>query len=127
MEVVNMQPSGYIPGIVLDKESGKLEMTGRACPEDPLEFYQPVFDWFDEYAESPLDKTVFDFKLSYYNTATSKILMMLMQRLEELANDGNDVLVRWHYLEDDEDMQESGEDYSEMVDVKFEFLPYTDD
>jgi hypothetical protein len=127
MEVVNMQPSGYIPGIVLDKESGKLEMTGRACPEDPLEFYQPVFDWFDEYAEDPLEKTVFDFKLSYYNTATSKILMMLMQRLEELANDGNDVLVRWHYLEDDEDMQESGEDYSEMVDVKFEFLPYTDD
>ena len=92
-----------------------------------MEFYQPVFDWLDEYAEAPLDKTVFDFKLSYYNTATSKILMMLMQRLEELANDGNDVLVRWHYPEDDEDMQESGEDYSEMVDVEFEFMPYTDD
>lgn len=127
MEVVKMQGSGYVPGIILDKESGKLEMTGRACPEDPLEFYQPVFDWLDEYAEAPLDKTVFDFKLSYYNTATSKILMMLMQRLEELANDGNDVLVRWHYPEDDEDMQESGEDYSEMVDVEFEFMPYTDD
>ncbi|MEA2041732.1 MAG: DUF1987 domain-containing protein [Bacteroidota bacterium] len=127
MEIINMQATGYVPGIVLDKENGKMELSGRACPEDPLEFYQPVFDWLDDYAEAPLEKTVFDFRLSYYNTATSKILMMLMQRLEELSDDGNNVLVRWHYMEDDEDMQESGEDYAEMVEVEFEFLPYEDE
>lgn len=127
MDVINMPASGYSPGIILDKENGRMEISGRACPEDPLEFYQPVFDWLDDYAEEPLEKTVFDFKLAYYNTATSKVLMMMMQRLEELANDGNNVLVRWYYLEDDEDMQESGEDYAEMIDVKFEFISYTDD
>ena len=124
MELIDIKSTGYVPGILLDKENGKMELSGRACPEDPLEFYQPVFDWLDEYAEDPLEDTIFDFKLSYYNTATSKILMMLMQRLEELSDDGNNVLVRWHYMTDDEDMQESGEDYAEMVDVKFEFLPY---
>ena len=119
-----MEESGFLPGIILDKESGKMILTGRACPEDPLEFYKPVFNWFDNYAENPNDKTVFEFKLSYYNTATSKVLMMLLQKLEEISEDGNEVLVRWHYPDDDEDMQEAGEDYSEMVELKFEMVPY---
>jgi hypothetical protein len=53
--------------------------------------------------------------------------MMLLQRMEELAGDGHDVLIRWHYPTDDEDMQEAGEDYSEMVEVKFEMVPYEEE
>ncbi len=127
MKVLKYEEDGFLPGITLDSDAGKLMITGRACPEDPTEFYKPIFDWIDEYANSPKDKTIFDFKLSYYNTATSKILMMLLQRMEELAGDGHDVLIRWHYPTDDEDMQEAGEDYSEMVEVKFEMVPYEEE
>ncbi len=124
MNILELSPSYYTPGIILDKDNGRLEISGRACPEDPILFYEPVFDWLDDYAEEPLEKTVFDFKLSYYNTATSKVLMMLLQRLEELSNDGYSVLIRWFYQSDDEDMLESGEDYSEMLDLNFEFIEY---
>lgn len=127
MEVIKYEGSGFIPGIILDKESGKMEMTGRACPEDPVEFYQPVFNWLEEYAAAPNEKTIFDFKLTYYNTATSKVLMMLLQKLEELKDSGNDVLIRWHYPDDDEDMQEAGEDYAEMVDIEFEMISYEEE
>jgi len=127
MEIIKFEESGFIPGILLDKDAGVMEMTGRACPEDPVEFYKPVFAWLDEYGASPNEKTVFDFKLSYYNTATSKVLMMLMQKLEEISDDGNDVLVRWHFPEDDEDMEEAGEDYDEMVEVEFEMISYEED
>ena len=47
-----------------------------------------------------------------------------VNKLEEISEDGNEVLVRWHYPDDDEDMQEAGEDYSEMVELKFEMVPY---
>ena len=127
MEIIKYEESGYLPGIILDKDSGRFELSGRACPEDPVEFYQPVFDWLDEYSNDPLEKTVFEFKMTYYNTASSKILMMIMQRLEELSDDGNDVLVKWHFPEDDEDMEEAGEDYSEMVDIEFEMISYEED
>ena len=52
---------------------------------------------------------------------------MIMQRLEEISDDGNKVIVRWHFPEDDEDMEEAGEDYSEMVDVEFEMISYEED
>ena len=43
-------------------------------------------------------------------------------KLEELHESGNEVLIEWHYEEDDEDMQEAGEEYSEIVEVPFSFI-----
>jgi hypothetical protein len=35
------------------------------------------------------------------------------------------VLVKWYAPEDDEDMQEAGEEYADIVDVTFEQLVYS--
>jgi hypothetical protein len=34
-----------------------------------------------------------------------------------MQENGNKVLINWYYEEDDEDMQESGEDFQEIIDV----------
>ena len=47
-------------------------------------------------------------------------------KLEELHENGNDVLIKWYYPDDDEDMQEAGEEYAEIVDVPFEQISYED-
>jgi hypothetical protein len=127
MKLLNYQPEEYLPGIILDKESGKFEISGKTCPEDAVAFYDPVFDWLDEYAKDPLKETVFDFKLTYFNTVSSKILMMIMMRLEELQEEGNKVKIRWFYPEDDDDLEEAGDDFSGMVDIEFEMIPYNSD
>ncbi len=127
MNILTYEEQGYLPGIILDKESGKFEIFGKTCPEDAIEFYNPVFEWLDEYSQNPLEKTVFDFKLTYFNTVSSKILMMIMMRLEEIYEDGNEVLIRWFYPEDDEDLEETGEDFESMLEVNFELVPYEED
>lgn len=124
MEILNYKESGYLPGIILDKEKAIYQITGRACPEDPVEFYEPVFDWLNKFIEEPEETMVFDFKMSYYNTATSKALMMILQKLEEISEEGTKVTVNWYFPEDDEDMEEAGEDYSEMVELDFNILPF---
>jgi hypothetical protein len=60
--------------------------------------------------------------MTYFNTASSKIILDILMKLEELHEDGNEVLIEWHYEEDDEDMQEAGEEYSEIVEVPFTFI-----
>ena len=126
MKILSYTPEGYLPGIILDRESGKFEISGKTCPEDAIEFYEPVFEWLEEYSKNPLEKTVFDFKLTYFNTVSSKIIMMIMMRLEELSDEGNDVSIRWFFPEDDEDLEESGEDFQSMLEIDFEFVPYDD-
>jgi len=127
MTILSYTPEGYLPGIILDRNSGKFEISGKTCPEDAIEFYQPVFDWLEEYSKDPLEKTIFDFKLTYFNTVSSKIIMMIMMRLEELSEEGNYVSIRWFYPKDDEDLEESGEDFQSMLEIEFEFIPYEDD
>ena len=43
---------------------------------------------------------------------------------EEMVEEGHDVLVKWHSSPRDEDMQEAGKEYEEMIDVPFEHLTY---
>jgi hypothetical protein len=120
METIKIQGSEDTPKIILDAGNEILEISGRSLPEDVSSFYEPVLNWLNEYAENPSKKTVFNFKLTYFNTASSKLLLDILMKLEEMHEKGQDVLIRWHYPEDDEDMAEAGEEYADIVDVPFE-------
>lgn len=125
METIKIQGTEDTPRIILDAEKELLEISGRSLPEDVSAFYEPVLNWLNEYAENPNDKTIFNFKLTYFNTASSKLLLDILMKLEELHEKGHEVLIRWHYPEDDEDMEEAGEEYADIVDVPFEQVGYS--
>lgn len=125
MEILKIESTEDSPQIVLDRESNILEISGRSLPEDVNTFYEPTMSWIEEYAKDPLDVTVFSFKFTYFNTASSKIILDILTRFEEMIEEGHEVMVRWHYPEEDEDMKEAGEEYSEMVDVPFEMVSYS--
>ncbi len=125
MEILKIESTEDSPQIVLDRESNILEISGRSLPEDVNTFYEPMMSWIEEYAKDPLDVTVFNFKLTYFNTASSKIILDILTQFEEMIEEGHEVMVRWHYPEEDEDMMEAGEEYSEMVDVPFEMVSYS--
>ena len=75
MEVIKIKGTDDTPTIILDKESGIFEISGRSLPEDVTTFYEPVLNWLDEYQEEANPKTVFAFKLVYFNTASSKLIL----------------------------------------------------
>ncbi|MFP4366155.1 MAG: DUF1987 domain-containing protein [Bacteroidales bacterium] len=124
METIKINGTDDTPGIILDANSEVFEISGRSLPEDVTAFYDPVLNWLDEYAEKPNPKTEFVFKLTYFNTASSKVLLDILMKLEDINNDGNEVIVKWYSPEDDEDMQEAGEEYADIVDIAFEQLSY---
>jgi len=129
MQAIKIQGSDDTPKVILDANSDNpvFEISGRSLPEDVVAFYDPILEWLDEYAQKPLKKTVFNFKLEYFNTASSKLLLDVLLKLEDMHDDGNEVLVRWHYPDDDEDMEEAGEEYADIVEVPFEQVSYTVD
>ncbi|MBR4440391.1 MAG: DUF1987 domain-containing protein [Bacteroidales bacterium] len=127
MRVIKIQGSDDTPKVILDADNNTFEISGRSLPEDVVAFYDPILDWLDEYAQNPLDKTVFNFKLEYFNTASSKLLLDVLLKLEDMYDAGHDVLVKWHYPDDDEDMEEAGEEYADIVEVPFEQVSYSID
>ncbi len=124
MEVIKIKGTDDTPNVILDAESNILEFSGRSLPEDVVTFYAPVIQWIEEYAKSPNPKTEVIFRLEYFNTASSKLLLDILLKFEDILNSGHEVVVQWYFQEDDEDMEEAGEEYSEIVDIPFEMHSY---
>lgn len=124
MNTLRIEPTDDSPQVILDKENSVFEISGKSLPENVLEFYRPVMDWLQEYRKDPGPKTGLTLKLIYFNTASSKMILDILMVLEEMAEAGHEVVVRWMSLKSDEDMQEAGKEYEEMVDVPFEHLTY---
>jgi len=120
MEDIKLEGTPKTPEIILNGQSGQLLISGRSIPENSVEFYARILTWLDSYSSSPCGTTVLDVKLEYFNTSSSKCLLDVFKKLENLKKSGSDVNIRWYYEEDDEDMLEAGEDYDSIIDLDFE-------
>jgi len=124
MDALQIEPTDDSPEIILDQEGNRFEISGKSLPEDVVDFYQPLINWLEKYRKNPNPLTHFEFKLIYFNTASSKLILDILMIFEEMIEEGKDVEVKWLSLASDEDMQEAGQEYEEMVDVPFEHATY---
>ena len=99
---------------------GEMEISGKSILENSVEFYQPIYNWVDQYSVQPNQKTSIKIQLEYFNTSSSKCLLDIFRKLEAIQKSGkSDVTVMWMYEEEDEDMMEAGEDYQSIVKIPF--------
>lgn len=112
------------PKLSFDGERGDFEISGRSIPENSIEFYKPLLDWLDEYTERTTANSEISMvvKLEYFNTSSSKCLVEIFRRLEKLHKNGNKTKIEWYFDEEDEDMQESGEDFKEIIKLPIEMV-----
>ncbi|HOG20618.1 MAG TPA: DUF1987 domain-containing protein [Salinivirgaceae bacterium] len=103
------------PKIQLDAQQGTLLIVGRSIPENAMKVYRPVMEWIEQYSVKPKKQTTITIQLSFFNTSTSKYLMELLKRFEDVCKQGFDVIVNWHC--DDEDILDIVQDYKALVKV----------
>ena len=125
MDTLHIEMTDDSPQVILDPAGNLFEISGKSLPEDAADFYQPILDWLNAYRAEPLTKTKVNLKLIYFNTASSKLIMDIMLFFEEMVEEGHNVVIYWHSHKSDEDMQEAGKEFEEMIAVPFEHLTYT--
>ncbi len=114
------------PKVVLDKDSREFVIADRSLPEDAFEFYKPIFQWLEEYAKNPNEKTTFRFELEYFNTSSAKQLTKILLFLRNIKKP---VEVIWCYQIDDIDMLNSGKRFEKLTNLNFEMesIPVVED
>ncbi len=122
MEPIKIAGSPKTPEVNFDANTGIIEIKGRSIPENSIEFYKPLVDWLDKYADNPSEKTQVNIQLEYFNTSSSKCILDVLKKLENVYKAHNDVEVKWYYEEDDEDMLEAGEDYESILKIPFKMI-----
>lgn len=124
MENLYIEKTKATPTVNFNADSGVLEISGESYPENSMKFYQPVFNWLQQYLSETDNPIVFNFKLDYFNTSSSKCILNILEMLEESYSKGRKVDLNWYYQEEDDDMLENGQEFAEDMSLQFNFISF---
>lgn len=105
--------------------TGVIEMTGTSYPQDAADFFNPVFDWLENYIHQLAKQITLNLYIDYLNTSSTKCLFDFIDRLEDYHKAGNTVQVFWYYESHDEDIKETGLEFQEDMELPFTVIAYT--
>lgn len=124
MRKLKIEKTEDTPDIILDKENEIFMFSGKSFPENIDIYYTPVLEWISEYMLSPNQRTEIVFKMEYFNTASSKKLLEILVDLEQLLDKNKEVVVKWYYSEDDDDMRSAGRKFKQLTRLPIELECY---
>jgi len=120
MKNIHKEGDLKIPEINLNYDKGLIELKGRSTPENTNDVYQPIIEWVKEYIKNPKPKTVVNIHFEYYNSSSAKYLARFFEQFIVLKENDLSLEINWFY--DDEELMDSGHDFSEIIDIDFNFI-----
>ena len=93
----------YYPVVNFNYYSGVCEISGESYMEETYKFYEPVIEWLRDFIKEQ-KPIIFNIKLIYFNTSSSRFLLEILDILKGFSDSGNSVEVNWYYRPDDPDM-----------------------
>lgn len=117
MDALIIEESFRTPKVELIPSEGKFVFSGRSLPENPNEFYGDIIKWMEEYSKEPTPNAKFEFRMTYFNTASSKVFFTIFQVIDKLntSKPGSDNKIIIYANDDDEDLIELFEYYQELL------------
>jgi len=108
------------PSVNFDFSTGVLTMEDESLPEDAKVFYDPIIEKLKEYLATKPKKVVFEMKMVYFNTSSSKKLLDIFDLFLDYPE--IDTTIKWFCP--DEDMRDAGNEFFFILDKKipFEFI-----
>ncbi len=111
------EPTKRTPRIVL--EPGRIFIIGRSIPENPGDFYRPVYEWISNYTSINGSRTTVELGFEYINTSSTKWIYNIIKKIATIENLKSNVRIIWYYDKGDDDMGELGSILKSMVECPF--------
>lgn len=120
MENLVIEPTKSSPAILFDGTTGILDIAGESYPENSYEFYKPVLHWLARFCYNFHEAIVFNCRISYLNTGSTKSMMDILDLFEERHSKGLAVRVNWYCDSDNDRAIETAEEFKEDVTFPFD-------
>ncbi len=122
LEIQGQKDTFFTPTVHFDATKGYCLLEGESYLENTWEFYERLCNWLRAYAETGRPLT-FDFKMTYFNTSSSKGILEILLVLKEYQERGGDLTINWYYPEEDDDILEEAEDFIEDTQLEIKLIP----
>ena len=117
----NIAPTESTPEVVLDPD-GVIIIKGRSMNINAGGFYEQIESWIDAYINNPADLTSVDIYPEYFNGVNSMIFISLLKKISDVKLKDKELVINWHYEEDDEDILAQGENISSVLDIPINLI-----
>jgi hypothetical protein len=115
MIIIISSPSKSSPSITFDEESRIFKVEGISTIVNAMEFYDGAVGWINAQQERLDGMVEFHFHLPYFNSASMKGILMLMQRIKQGADAGKSWSIHWNVEDDDEFLLDAAESFEETL------------
>lgn len=117
----------FIPDVKLNASNGVCEIAGESYLEDTDEFYNKIINWLETFIQEEKKAIEFNFRLTYFNTSSSRSILNVLRVLKQYEDNGGTVKVNWYYPEDDDSIAEEAEDYMKDTGLHIEMFAFEPD
>lgn len=130
MEAIRIAETKTSPSVIFDFDNNEFEITGCSRPEDVVAFYGPIINWLtnlkknindDLIAYSSTRQLVFKIYYDYFNSSSAKYVLDLVLLIDDIYKKGLNVKIEWYYKSDDEDMLETGQEFTDLIKCPIDF------
>lgn len=121
MQNLVIEKTKSTPYINFDADSGFLQISGESFPENVTKFYTQIIDWIQNYLNQESKEMRIEFRITYFNSSSSKVFMTIFDLLEENVIEGKEISVKWMCDKHNELAIECGEEFKEDLNE----LPFT--
>ncbi len=115
------------PQVIFDPANNFFEISGRSLPENVVKTYEPVLQWIDQNVGKLKNDVVFNFRVDYLNSASAKMVSLILTKLEEFYKSGIGIEIKWYYNLDDDDIQSEGEIYAKLKKIPIKLIGVEDE
>lgn len=112
----------FKPTVNFNVKTGICEISGESYLEKAPQFYQPLLDWLNNYMKMKRAPIAFNFRLTYFNSSSSKSFLDILNLLKAYKDKGGKVDVNWYYDVEEMDVEDI-EDYMEDTGMHINMLP----
>ena len=127
VEPLIIEATAKTPKIIFDPVANFFEISGRSLPENVVKTYDPVLKWIDAYIDKISTPVEINFRMDYLNSASAKMVSLILTKFEEFYQAGNQIQVNWYYFFDDDDIQSEGEIYAMLKKVPIKLIGIKDE
>jgi hypothetical protein len=104
--------------------SGKLLFSGISIPENIINYNRITNNWIDEFITTYPKAFNVTFDVDYLNTASTRVIVTILKKIKTYCTAYNAIVyITWYY--EDDDILELGNEFSEIIEVKFNFIAKT--
>ncbi|MBE9466933.1 MAG: DUF1987 domain-containing protein [Bacteroidetes bacterium] len=127
IEPLVIEATSKTPKVVFDPDNNFYEFSGRSLPENVVRTYEPILKWIDANINEVPTPIEINFRMDYLNSASAKMVSLILSKFEEFYKQNNKILINWYYFFDDDDIQSEGEIYAMLKKVPIKLIGIKDE